>query len=95
MYDLWIDTVRKRNDHQIWQSKKAVRQPYLLASLGQWLGLIAVLSVLVLAGFAVYLNQPWVGGILAAFDVIGLVTVFNGNQGKRRENDERPPRQER
>ncbi|WP_230872110.1 hypothetical protein [Mycobacterium canetti] len=52
MYELWIDTTRKRNDHEIWQSRKAVRQPYLLASLGQWLGLVAVLGVLGLAGLA-------------------------------------------
>ncbi|MFV8301318.1 hypothetical protein ACNQP7_31970 [Mycolicibacterium fortuitum] len=41
-YELWIETTRKRNDHELWQSKKATRQPYLLASLGQWLGLVAV-----------------------------------------------------
>jgi hypothetical protein len=88
-YDLWIETTRKRADHDIWQSQKAVRQPYLLASLGQWLGLAAVLSVLVLADLAVYLDHPWVGGILGVIDVIGLAAVFNGNQWRRRE----PPQQ--
>ncbi|MDV6277603.1 hypothetical protein R3Q06_29355 [Rhodococcus erythropolis] len=34
VYDLWIETTRKRNDHEIWQSRKIIRQPYLLASLG-------------------------------------------------------------
>lgn len=93
---MWIETTRKRADHDIWQSQKTVRQPYLLASLGQWLGLAAVLSVLVLAGLAVYLDYPWVGGILGVIDVIGLAAVFNGNPVRRREprrqgGQQRPP----
>lgn len=83
VYQLWIDTTRERSEHDLWKSKKAVRQPYLLASLGQWLGLLAVLSVLVIAGLAVYLDHAWVGAILGIIDVIGLAAVFNGNQGRR------------
>ncbi|OBB42476.1 hypothetical protein [Mycolicibacterium fortuitum] len=71
----------------MWQSKKATRQPYLLASLGQWLGLVAVLGVLVVAGIAVYLDHAWVGAVLGVIDVIGLAAVFNGNQGRRRQKD--------
>lgn len=84
VYNLWIESTKKRLDHDIWQSKKAVRQPYLLASIGQILGLIAVLGVLALAGYAVYLDHPWVGGIIAAIDILGLAAVFNGNQGRQR-----------
>lgn len=84
VYDLWIETTRKRNDHEIWQSRKIIRQPYLLASLGQWLGLTAVLGVLILAGYAFHLDHPWVGAVLGVFDVIGLAAVFNGNQSNRR-----------
>ncbi|NOQ62853.1 hypothetical protein, partial [Mycolicibacterium fortuitum] len=87
-YELWIETTRKRNDHELWQSKKATRQPYLLASLGQWLGLVAVLGVLVIAGIAVYLDHAWVGAVLGVIDVIGLAAVFNGNQGKRQRKTE-------
>lgn len=85
MYDLWIETTRKRNDHEIWQSRRATRQPYLLASLGQWLGLVAVLSVLVLAGYCVYRGSTVLAGVLGVVDIVGLAAVFNGNQGKRRE----------
>lgn len=87
-YELWIETTRKRNDHELWQSKKATRQPYLLASLGQWLGLVAVLGMLVIAGIAVYLDHAWVGAVLGVIDVIGLAAVFNGNQGKRQRKTE-------
>lgn len=87
-YQLWIETTRKRVDHDIWRSKKATRQPYLLASLGQWLGLMAVLAVLVLAGFAVHYGHGVVAGVLGVVDIIGLAAVFNGNQGRRRD---RPP----
>lgn len=64
VYELGIETTRKRNDHEIWQSQKALRQPYLLASLGQWLGLVAVLGFLVLAGYALHLGHGTVAGIL-------------------------------
>jgi cadmium resistance protein CadD (predicted permease) len=84
VYELWIESTRKRTDHEIWQSKKAVRQPYLLASLGQWLGLTAVIGVLVLAGVAVYFGHGVVAGVLGVVDIIGLAAVFNGNQGRRR-----------
>lgn len=87
VYELWIETTRKRNEHELWQSKKATRQPYLLASLGQWLGLVAVLGVLVVAGIAVYLDHAWVGAVLGVIDVIGLAAVFNGNQARRRPKD--------
>jgi predicted lipid-binding transport protein (Tim44 family) len=81
-YDLWIETTRKRVDHDIWRSRKATRQPYLLASWGQWLGLIAVLAVLVLAGFGAYEGHGVVAGVLGAIDIIGLAAVFKGNQGR-------------
>lgn len=83
VYELWVETTRKRNDHEIWQSRKVVRQPYLLASLGQWLGLAAVLAVLILAAYAVSVGSTVLAGVLGVIDIIGLAAVFNGNQGKR------------
>jgi predicted lipid-binding transport protein (Tim44 family) len=82
-YELWLETTRKRVDHDIWRSQKAIRQPYLLASLGQWLGLLAVLAVLVLAGFVAHEGHGVVAGVLGVIDIIGLAAVFNGNQGRR------------
>jgi hypothetical protein len=82
-YDLWIDTTRKRVDHDIWRSRKAVRQPYLLGTVGQVFALVAVLAVLCLAGLAFYLDHPWAGAFLGIVDIIGLAAVFNNNQGRR------------
>jgi hypothetical protein len=82
-YDLWIESTRKRTDHEIWQSRKSVRQPYLLATLGQWLGLVAVIAVLILAGVALTYGHGVVAGVLGVVDIIGLAAVFNGNQGRR------------
>lgn len=85
MYALWIETTRSRNEHELWASRKSIRQPYLLASLGQWLGLTAVLAVLALAAYAVFLGSPILAGVLGVVDIIGLAAVFNGNQNKRNE----------
>jgi hypothetical protein len=49
------------------------------------LGLTAVLGVLVVAGLAIFLGHPWIGAVLGVIDVIGLAAVFNGNQGRRRD----------
>lgn len=83
-YDLWIETARKRVDHDIWRSQRATRQPYRLASLGQWLGLAAVLGVMVLAGYVAHEGHGVVAGVLGVIDIIGLAAVFNGNQGRHR-----------
>ena len=49
---------------------------------------MAVLAVLVLAGFAVHYGHGVVAGVLGVVDIVGLAAVFNGNQGRRRD---RPP----
>lgn len=85
VYELWIETTRSRNEHELWASRRAIRQPYLLASLGQWLGLVAVLAVLALAGYAVLMGSPILAGVLGVVDIIGLAAVFNGNQNKKNE----------
>lgn len=90
-YKLWINTTESRNDHEIWASRKTIRQPYLLASLGQWLGLFAVLAVLGLAGFAVHLGYTVFAGIVVAIDVVALAAVFNGNNRKIANEDQVPP----
>lgn len=89
-YDLWIDMSRSRNEHELWASRKSIRQPYLLASLGQWLGLIAVLAVLGLAAYALHLGSPIVATILGVVDVIGLAAVFNGNNRRIADSDQQP-----
>lgn len=83
-YALWIETIRLRNEHEIWQSRKAIRQPYLLALTGQSFGLVAVLAVLALAAYAVHEGSVILAGVLGVVDIIGVAAVFNGNQGRRR-----------
>lgn len=40
-------------------------------------------------GWRVWLGYEWIGAILGVFDVIGLAAVFNGNQGRRRDDQQR------
>jgi cadmium resistance protein CadD (predicted permease) len=87
-----VDVAKKQADHQIWQARAIVRQPFLLASLGQWLGLVAVLSVLVLAGFVAYQGHGLVAGVLGVVDIIGLAAVFQGR--RRPERPTQPPQQQ-
>lgn len=94
-YELWLETTRKRVEHDIWRSRAAIRQPYRLASLGQWLALLAVTLVLVLAGYALYSGHGTVAGVLGVVDIIGLAAVFNGGQKRRSQQkpqNAQPPR---
>lgn len=45
---------------------------------GQLAALTALLAVLVLAGYALYLDRVWFGGVLAGLDVLGILAIFMG-----------------
>ncbi len=76
VYALYVETVRIERDHRIWLARAALMFPYRVARLGQVLGFLVAVCVLGVAGYALYLNEPWVAGILTAIDLGGLVAVF-------------------
>lgn len=90
-YALWIETMRSRNDHEIWLSRRTVRQPYLLANFGQFCGLFAVFGAFAVAGYALYQGSTVVAGILGVVNVIGLAAVFNGSSRTVADEDVEPP----
>jgi hypothetical protein len=75
-YSMWLRLTEKRANHDMWIEKAPIRTPARIARTGQLLGLVAVLAVLALAGYALYNHEPWVAGFLAAIDVVALAAVF-------------------
>lgn len=83
VYRLWVTALRKRINHDMWMEKAPIRVPFTTALIGQALGLVAVLAVLGIAAYALYLDHGWIAAFLGALDIIGLAAVFNGNSGGR------------
>ncbi|MDO5670842.1 MAG: phage holin family protein [Corynebacterium sp.] len=86
VYEAWIETTKQTiaTDNHI--RRAYVDNPRRIAMRGQLLGLIAVLGVLALAGFAAWLDHPWLAGVLVAIDVVALAAVFNSGSSPRRQD---------
>ncbi|MFI8664213.1 hypothetical protein ACIGKR_29750 [Rhodococcus qingshengii] len=91
-YAVWLRMVEGREKSEQFLREAPYRVPARIASRGQWFGLAAVIAVLAFAGWAAYLDHPWLAGVIAGFDLVTLVAVFNGSQGP---NRRRPRPEER
>lgn len=80
-YAAWLRMIEKRSDHDMWMEKAPYQLPATIAKRGQSLGLTAVVAVLILAAWALYLDHAWIAAFLGAVDIIGLAAVFSNNQG--------------
>lgn len=69
--------------------KAPLRLPYDLARRGQWFGLLALVFMLGLTGYAIYADHPWVAGILGVLDFVGIVLAFQ-RSGSKSEDDGGP-----
>ena len=76
-YVLQLRRMERQHEHDLAMGRAAVERPGKIATRGQYLALLVVLSVLALAGYAVYMHEPWLAGVLGAIDLIGLAAVFN------------------
>lgn len=66
----------KQLDHRMRIEAAEVSSDHALAQKGQWMGLIVVVAVLVLAGYLAYLGAIAAAATIAGIDVVGLAAVF-------------------
>jgi hypothetical protein len=76
LYRQWRREVSKQAEHDRWIEAAPFKVPARVTLRGQVLGLIAVLFVLALAGYAVYKDHSWAAVVLTGIDVVGLAAVF-------------------
>ena len=57
-----------------------------LRSRGQWMGLAVALAGFVLVGFLALIHQPWLAGVVAALDILSLVSAFI--YGRKKQSEE-------
>jgi len=69
--------MERQHEHDLAMERASVERPGKIATRGQYLAVVVVVSVLALAGYALYLHEPWLAGVLGAIDLIGLAAVFN------------------
>ncbi len=55
---------------------RALDSDHRLARTGQWIGLIVVLAVLVLAGYMAYMGATTAAVAVIGIDLVGLAAVF-------------------
>lgn len=77
-YHVWLRVVDRQSKTDANLRELPYRMPYRIARLGQLCGLVAVLTLFVLAGWIAYQGSPgWAFGT-GLSGVIGLAAVFNG-----------------
>lgn len=82
VYQAWVRTTADTINTDNYVRRRAVDNPRKIAILGQVVGLVAVLAVFSLAGYAVHENQPWLAGFLCSVNVVMLAGAFTGNRAK-------------
>lgn len=83
LYNLYVTGLQKSVDADFIQRTYPYTEPMKNVRSGRRYGLVAVLGVLCLAGYALYLDLPWFAGVITAIDVIGLAAVFGSDSGSK------------
>lgn len=76
VYSEYIYAIHASTDTDAFERRAAYEIPAQYARRGQRYGLVAVISVLVLAGGAIAAGSPILAGILGVVDLVALAAVF-------------------
>lgn len=80
LYDAYVKAIRSQTRADEVARTSPYTEPGRVALRGQVSGLIAVIAVLILAGYLAYLGHPVAGSIIAGIDVVALAAVFAGGR---------------
>ncbi|SES33967.1 hypothetical protein [Corynebacterium cystitidis] len=79
LYEFYIDSMKKGVQADYIQRTYPYTEPLKNANAGRRYGLVAVIGVLIIAGYALYLDHPWFAGVITAIDIIGLAAIFSNS----------------
>ena len=79
LYQVYVDGLQKSVDADYIQRTHPYTEPLKNVNSGRKYSLTALLAVILLAAYALYLGHAWFAGIITALDVVGLITVFANN----------------
>lgn len=75
-HKLWLKELKQQMKHQRFMESARYRMPLKVIRSSQLAALVALLGVLALAAYALFMDRPWIAAILAAIDVATIVTIF-------------------
>ncbi|WP_156801811.1 hypothetical protein [Corynebacterium mastitidis] len=76
LYQAYVKSLNKAVDAEYIERTSPFTQPSKDVRIGQICGVIVVIAVLAFAAYALYLDRPWVAGIITALDVVALAAIF-------------------
>ncbi|MCL2782304.1 MAG: hypothetical protein FWD74_12625 [Actinomycetia bacterium] len=85
LYEQWRGEISKQADHNRYLESAPYRVPGRVTLRGQIAGLVALVAVLAVAGYALYLHEPWIAGFLAGFNIVGVIAIFATGSGPTRD----------
>lgn len=85
VYQAYVNGINKSVEADYIARTAPYTAPIENARSGRRYGLAAVLAAFVLVGLALHYDHPWIAGIIASLNLVGLVTVF-GNPGSTSKN---------
>lgn len=71
-----LSMVENQNTHRMKMESVTLAGDQKLAERGQWIGLIVVIAVLLLAAFMAYLGATAMAAAVVAIDIVGLAAIF-------------------
>lgn len=77
-HKVWLKQVSKQMSHQRFMESAHFRMPLRVIICSQAAALISLVVIAVLAGYALYLDRPWIASALAVLDLGAIMRVFTG-----------------
>lgn len=77
-YKFWMRNLDKQLAHQRFMESAKYRMPLKVIKSAQMWAFLALVAILALAAYALYLDEPWVAGFLVSLDVVAIVGIFAG-----------------
>ena len=71
-----LSMAENQSVHRMRMEAAEASSEHTLAQRGQWIGMVVVIAVLVLAGYLAYLGATTAAAVVAGTDVVGLAAVF-------------------
>ena len=76
LYRIQLDALDRQSKEEAQARRAAWEVPAEYTRRGQMLGFSAVVLTLVLVGVALWMDHPWIAGVIGALDVVALAAVF-------------------
>lgn len=86
-HKMWLKQVAREMGHQRFMREAQYRMPLTVIRWSQIVCLLALVTILAVAGYALYLGHAVTAGVIVTIDVIGILSVFT-DIGRQKDNQD-------